>query len=169
MMTATMQISREGAVHRDDTTLQFVIFQAGVQSFAVEINRVKEILRYRKVTPLPRTPSFIEGVIDLRGVLIPVLDLRKRFEVASPVYNEHTRIIVLRYKNKKIGLVVDSVSRVLPIPLHDIKAPPAIARAHGSEYMLAVAKYQDDLYIVLDLDRILSSAERMTLEKVKLA
>lgn len=164
-----MQFSQAQPVQKDDASLQFVIFQAGVQSFAVEINRVKEILRHRKVTPLPRTPSFIEGVIDLRGSLIPVLDLRKRFEVAAPVFNDQTRIIVIRYKKKKIGLVVDSVSRVLPIPLRDIKAPPAIARAHGSEYMLAVAKHHDELYIVLDLDRILSSAEHMTLENVKLA
>ena len=164
-----MQFSKPVSAQAEDTTLQFVIFQAGVQSFAVEINRVKEILRYRKVTPLPRTPAFIEGVIDLRGALIPVLDLRKRFEVTAPVYDQQTRIIVIRYKKKKIGLVVDAVHRVLPIPLRDIKAPPSIARAHGSEYMLAVAKHGDDLYIVLDLDRILSSAERMTLEKVKLA
>ena len=166
---ANMQFSQAQPAQKEEAALQFVIFHAGVQSFAVEINRVKEILRYRKVTPLPRTPAFMEGVIDLRGILIPVIDLRKRFEVHAPSYDQHTRIIVLRYHKKKIGLVVDSVNRVLSIPLKDIKAPPAIARAHGSEFMLAVAKHEDELYIVLDLDRILSSVEQMTLEKVKLA
>ena len=164
-----MQFSQAQPAQKDESNLQFVIFRAGAQSFAVEINRVKEILRYRKVTPLPKAPAFMEGVIDLRGILIPVLDLRKRFEVNAPTIDQHTRIIVLRYHKKKMGLVVDAVERVLPIPIRDIKAPPSIARAQGSEYMLAVAKYEDDLYIILDLDRILSTTEQMTLSKVKLA
>jgi purine-binding chemotaxis protein CheW len=164
-----MQLVQAQPAPKDDSSLQFVIFRAGVQSFAVEINRVKEILRYRKVTPLPRSPSFLEGFIDLRGTLVPVIDLRKRFEVAAPQYDNQTRIIILRSQKRKIGLVVDSVHRVLTIPFRDVKAPPAIAKAHGSDYMLAVAKHKDELYIILDLDRILSSVERMSLEKVKLA
>lgn len=154
---------------KEDRSLQFVIFQVGVQNFAVEINRVKEILRYRKVTPVPKAPSFLEGVIDLRGILIPVLDLRKRFEISGTQTDSRTRIIILRSGKKKIGIVVDAVHRVLPISLANIKAPPAIAQSHGSDFLLAVAKHRDDLYVVLDLDKILSAAERMSLEKVKLA
>jgi purine-binding chemotaxis protein CheW len=153
----------------DETVLQFVIFEAGDQHFAVEINRVKEILRYRKVTPLPKAPTFLEGVIDLRGAVIPVVDLRKRFDVAKVRNDSQTRIIVLRWQRKRIGLVVDAVHRVLSIEIKEIKAPPAIAHAHGSHYMLAVARYQDHLYIILDLDRILTTTERVTLEEVKLA
>lgn len=153
---------------QDDTVLQFVIFEAGDQHFAVEINRVKEILRYRKVTPLPKSPTFLEGVIDLRGAVIPVVDLRKRFD-AKVKNDSQTRIIVLRWRRKRIGLVVDAVHRVLSIEIKEIKAPPAIAHAHGSQYMLAVARYENHLYIILDLDRILTTTERVTLEEVKLA
>lgn len=153
----------------DDAVLQFVVFEAGEQLFAVEINRVKEILRYRKVTPLPKAPTFLEGVIDLRGAVIPVVDLRKRFDVKQVKNDAQTRIIVLRWRRKRIGLVVDAVHRVVPIEVKDIKAPPSIAQAHGSQYMLAVAKYQDQLYIILDLDRILMTVERLTLDEVKLA
>lgn len=153
---------------QDDTVLQFVIFEAGDQHFAVEINRVKEILRYRKVTPLPKAPTFLEGVIDLRGSVIPVVDLRKRFD-AKVKNDSQTRIIVLRWRRKRIGLVVDAVHRVLSIEIKEIKAPPAIAHAHGSQYMLAVARYRDHLYIILDLDRILTTTERVTLDEVKLA
>lgn len=154
---------------QEETALQFVIFEAGAQLFAVEINRVKEILRNRKVTPLPKSPSFLEGVIDLRGAVIPVIDLRKRFDITQVRNDAQTRIIVLRWRRKRIGLVVDAVHRVVPIEIKDIKAPPAIAQAHGSHYMLAVAKYQNQLYIILDLDRILTTMDRMTLEEVKLA
>lgn len=161
-------LRQKQAAAKEEANLQFVVFQVGVQTFAVEINRVKEILRYRKVTPLPKAPGFLEGVIDLRGVLIPIIDLRKRFD-QNPVVSEQTRIIVLRIKKKKIGLVVDAVQRVLPIPLKDIKAPPAIAQAHSAEHMLAVAKHEDELFIILDLDRILSTTENMRLEEVKLA
>ena len=162
-----MQYAQEQAASREETVLQFVIFNVGAQNFAVEINRVREILRHRKVTRLPKCPTFLEGVIDLRGALIPIIDLRKRFELPAEV-NAQTRIIVLRCRKKKIGLVVDAVQRVLHIPLKDIKAPPDIARAHSSEFMLAVAKYDEELYIILDLDSILSASERLTLEKVKL-
>jgi purine-binding chemotaxis protein CheW len=163
-----MQSAAQQVATRDETVLQFVIFKVGAQNFAVEINRVREILRHRRVTRLPKCPVFLEGVIDLRGALIPIIDLRKRFEVPAEV-DAQTRIIVLRSRKKKIGLVVDSVQRVLHIPLKDIKAPPEIARAHSSEFMLAVAKYDEELYIILDLDAILSAGERLTLDRVKLA
>jgi len=156
-------------VPQDDTCLQFVIFQVGAQNFAVEITRVKEIQRYQKPTPLPKAPSFLEGVIEVRGNLIPVVDLRKRFEISGYQNDTRTRIIILRAAKRRMGIVVDAVYRVLSIPLKDIKAPPAIAHAHGSDPMLAVAKYRKELYVILDLDRILASVERMTLTKVKLA
>ncbi len=158
----------EQVASADEAVLQFVIFSVGHQNFAVEINRVREILRYRRVTTLPKCPTFLEGVIDLRGSLIPIIDLRKRFELNAQVQSQ-TRIIVLRSRKKRIGLVVDAVQRVLHIPLRDIKAPPDIARAHSSEFMLAVAKYEDELYIILDLDSILSATEQLSLDKVKLA
>jgi purine-binding chemotaxis protein CheW len=162
-----MPLAQARPLPQDESVLQFVIFQVGPQFFAVEINRVKEILRHRKVTSLPKAPTFLEGVIDLRGTLIPIIDLRKRFEV-PPTYDQQTRIIVLRMKGKRIGLVVDCVQRVVTIPIGDIKAPPVIARIHSGEHILAVAKHEDELYIILDLDRILSANERMSLESVKL-
>lgn len=163
-----MQFAEARPLPQEESSLQFVIFQVGAQHFAVEINRVREILRWRKVTPIPKAPRFLEGVIDLRGTLIPIVDLRKRFDVDKIVYDERTRIIVLRIRRKRIGLVVDSVERVLTISVSDIKAPPAIARVHSAEHILAVAKYDNELYIILDLDRILSSSERMSLDAVSL-
>jgi purine-binding chemotaxis protein CheW len=156
-------------VPQDKTRLQFVIFQVGAQIFGVEITRVREIQRYREVTPLPKAPAFLEGVIEVRGSLVPVVDLRKRFEISNFKNDSRTRIILLRAAGRRIGIVVDAVHRVLPIPLSDIKAPPAMAQAHGSDPIMAVAKHKNELYVILDLDRILTSAEKLTLSKVKFA
>jgi len=164
-----MPAERKKAAENDDVTLQFVIFQVDRQNYGVEINRVKEIIRYRKVTPLPKAPEFIEGVIDLRGKLIPIIDLRKRFDVPDIRETSDTRIMILRMKRKMIGLVVDGVSRVLHILVQNIQAPPPLTRARGSDYILAVAKHQNDLYIVLDLDKILTTSEKVKLEDVKLS
>jgi purine-binding chemotaxis protein CheW len=156
-------------VPKGDSPLQFVIFQVGAQAFGVEINRVREIQRFREITPLPKAPKFLEGVIEIRGALIPIVDLRKRFEISNYRNDSQTRIIILRAAGRRIGIVVDAVHRVLPIPMSDIKAPPSIARSHGADPIMAVAKHKNELYVILDLDRILSSAEKMTLAKVKLA
>jgi purine-binding chemotaxis protein CheW len=156
-------------VRQDDSGLQFVIFQVGAQNFAVEITRVKEIQRYQQPTAIPKSPAFLEGVIEVRGNLIPVVDLRKRFEISPNPSDSRTRIIILRAVKRKVGIVVDAVHRVISIPLKDIKAPPAIAQAHGADPLLAVAKHKNELYVVLDLDRILSSVQRISLAKVKLA
>jgi purine-binding chemotaxis protein CheW len=156
-------------VRQDDNGVQFVIFQVGAQNFAVEITRVKEIQRYQQPTPIPKSPAFLEGVIEVRGNLIPVVDLRKRFEISPNPNNSRTRIIILRAVKRKVGIVVDAVHRVISIPFKDIKAPPAIAQAHGADPMLAVAKHRNELYVVLDLDRILSSVQKISLTKIKLA
>jgi purine-binding chemotaxis protein CheW len=153
-------------VPTDNTRLQFVIFQVGAQNLAVEIQRVREILRYREITKLPKTPAFLEGVIEVRGTLIPIVDLRKRFEISDFKNDSRTRIIILRAAGRRVGIVVDAVYRVLPIPLSDIKAPPSIAQSHGSDPIMAVAKYKNELYVILDFDRILTSAEKMKLKKI---
>ncbi|HET6266831.1 MAG TPA: chemotaxis protein CheW [Acidobacteriota bacterium] len=163
-----MQSAQARVQKSEDLSLQFVTFEAGGQHFAAEIKRVKEILRYRKITPLPKAPAFLEGVIDLRGNLIPIVDLRKRFDVEGAP-NDQTRIIILRWKRKRIGLIVDAVDRVLTVPLKDIQAPPPLAQVHGSRFMLAVARHLDQLYVILDLDRILSTAEAISLEQVQLS
>ena len=156
-------------VRQDDNGMQFVIFQVGAQNFAVEIKRVKEIQRYQQPTAIPKSPAFLEGVIEVRGNLIPVVDLRKRFEISPNPNDSRTRIIILRAVKRKVGIVVDAVHRVISIPFKDIKAPPAIAQAHGADPMIAVAKHKNELYVVLDLDRILSSVQKISLAKVKLA
>ena len=162
-----MQFFQGGSIQKEENLLQFVIFQVDSQNFALEIKRVKEILPRRKITVLPKAPAFLEGMIELRGSLIPVIDLRKRWGVSEIRNDSATRIIVLRVRKKKVGLIVDSVQRVLSVPIEDIDVPPDMTRSRGSEYILAVAKHQGELYLILDVDRLLSTEERTSLDEVK--
>src|SRR3990172_8509984 len=148
----------------EENILQFVAFRVGMQSFAVEIHRIKEVLPYRTITSLPKAPSFLEGVIDLRGSLIPILDLRKRLGIAEIRNDAQTRILVLRIKRQKLGLVVDSVLRVLAVPVENIDPPPPVAQEKEASYVLAVARCQDELYVVLDPESFLAAEERISVE-----
>jgi purine-binding chemotaxis protein CheW len=106
-------------------------------------------------------------VIDLRGHLIPMIDLRKRFGLAAEI-GAHTRIVILRVRKMRIGLIVDSAHDVITVPFENIEAPPPIARMHTGDYVLAVAKNAGELYLILNLDRILSSAEEVRLHELSI-
>ncbi len=142
-------------------TLQFVIFRVGQQQYAVEIHRVSEVINYREITPLPAAPSFLDGMIDLRGSIIPVLDLRKRLGLTELRNTTQTRILVIRQKKKRIGLVVDSAEEVYPIESDDIKPPPQMEELYNARYVMAVASYHSELFVILDLDRMLTGAEQI--------
>ena len=142
-------------------TLQFVAFRIGTQQFAVEIHRVSEVITYCEITPIPGAPAFVEGMIDLRGHLLPVLDMRKRFGMTEIQNTMQTRILILRVNRQKIGLIVDEADQVYTIPVEKIQPPP-----DGADYVLAVAKPQDVLVVVLDLERLLSGEEQISLRSL---
>jgi purine-binding chemotaxis protein CheW len=142
-------------------TLQFVAFRIGTQQFAVEIHRVSEVITYCEITPIPGAPAFVEGMIDLRGQLLPVLDMRKRFGMTEIHNTMQTRILILRVSRQKIGLIVDEADQVYTIPVEKIQPPP-----DGADYVLAVAKHQDVLVVVLDLERLLSGKEQISLRSL---
>ena len=138
--------------------LQFVSYRIGAQQFAIEIHRLTEVLSYSPITPLPGAPLFVEGMIDLRGELIPVIDLRKRMGLKEIRNQMQTRILITRIQQQKIGLIVDLADQVYTVPVENIKAPP-----EGSEFILAVAKQDQELLVILDLERLLSEQERVRL------
>jgi purine-binding chemotaxis protein CheW len=113
-----------------------------------------------EITKVPRAPEFVEGVINLRGKVIPIIDLRKRFGLESREHDKHTRIIVIEISNMIVGFVVDSVSEVLRIPADTVEPPPPVVAGLESEYISGVGKLADRLLILLDLDRLLSGEEQ---------
>lgn len=157
---------KEENINKDDKQeiLQLVSFHIDNEEFGVEILKVQEIIRMMLVTKVPNAPCFIEGVINLRGRVIPIIDLRIRLGLERISHNNSTRIIVLEISNKTIGFIVDSVNEVLRIPKSIIETPPdIISGGVKSEYITAVGKLDDRLLILLNLEKILSSEETESL------
>ncbi|OGP94031.1 MAG: chemotaxis protein CheW [Deltaproteobacteria bacterium RBG_19FT_COMBO_56_10] len=140
--------------------LQLVTFRLGNEEFSLDILRVQEIIRHMELTRVPRTPDFVDGVINLRGRVIPVLDLRKRFGLPSGERTNETRIIVVDVDNKTVGLKVDAVSEVLRLPADTVEPAPAIVTGVESDYIKGVGKLEGRLLILLDVEKILTRTER---------
>ena len=151
---------------QDDELIQLVTFSIGEEEFGVDILKVQEIIRTMEITKVPRAPEFVEGVINLRGKVIPIVDLRKRFGLETRDHDKHTRIIVIEINQMIVGFVVDSVSEVLRIPANTVEPPPPVVSGLESEYISGVGKLQDRLLILLDLDRLLSNEEHDILAQV---
>lgn len=151
---------------QDDELIQLVTFSIGEEEFGVDILKVQEIIRTMEITKVPRAPEFVEGVINLRGKVIPIVDLRKRFGLEARDHDKHTRIIVIEINQMIVGFVVDSVSEVLRIPSNTVEPPPPVVSGLESEYISGVGKLQDRLLILLDLNRLLSGEEKIALSQV---
>ncbi|WP_028575340.1 chemotaxis protein CheW [Desulfonatronovibrio hydrogenovorans] len=157
----------ESEIKKKDTNLlQLVTFSIGGEEFGVEILTVQEIIRMLEITRVPKAPEFVEGVINLRGKVIPIIDLRKRFGLESKSHDKNTRIVVIEINKMIVGFVVDSVSEVLRIPADTVEPPPPVVAGLDSEYISGVGKLEDRLLILLDLDRLLSREEKSVLSQV---
>ncbi|HMM37740.1 MULTISPECIES: chemotaxis protein CheW [Desulfovibrio] len=156
----------EAMKKQDDELIQLVTFSIGEEEFGVDILKVQEIIRTMEITKVPRAPEFVEGVINLRGKVIPIVDLRKRFGLETRDHDKHTRIIVIEINQMIVGFVVDSVSEVLRIPANTVEPPPPVVSGLESEYISGVGKLQDRLLILLDLNRLLSGEEKDALSQV---
>ena len=143
---------------------QLVVFQLGAELYGVEISRVHEIIRLQAVTRVPRTPTFVEGVINLRGKVIPVVDLRRRFGLPTAEHTRASRIVVVEIGDQVVGIIVDGVSEVLRVSSGTIEPPSPVVAGVDSEYIHGIAKLPERLVILLDLDRVLARDERRALE-----
>lgn len=147
-----------------ETERQLVIFELGTELYGVDIARVHEIIRPQNVTRVPRSPAFVEGVINLRGKVIPVVDLRRRFGLPSTEPTRASRIVVVEIGEQVVGIVVDGVSEVLRVGAATIEPPSPVVAGVDAEYIQGIAKLPDRLVILLDLDRVLARDERRALE-----
>lgn len=150
---------------QDTSLLQLVTFGIGEEEFGLDILKVQEIIRTVEVTKVPSAPAFVDGVINLRGRIIPIITLRKRFGLPPRQEDKNTRIIVIELPKAVVGFVVDWVSEVLRISASTVEPPPAIISGIQSDYISGVGKLQDRLLILLDLDRILGQREQEILAR----
>lgn len=147
---------------------KYLTFTMAGEEYGIGILKIKEIIGMMPITSVPRTPRFVKGVINLRGKVIPVLDLRVRFEMEAIDYTERTCIIVVEIEGQAgtvmIGIVVDSVSEVLNIKGDDVEDTPSFGARINTDYILGMAKTARDVKILLDIDRVLSAREIGQLE-----
>lgn len=147
---------------RDEDSVQLVGFKLGDEEYAIDVLKIQEIIRLIEITAVPRMEQFILGVINLRGKVIPVVDLRVRFELEKSDFDKKTRIIVVKFEKENIGFVVDEVTEVIRIDKGIVEPTPPLVGSVGQEYILGICKYLKRLIILLDIDRIVYDDENLT-------
>jgi purine-binding chemotaxis protein CheW len=141
--------------------VQLAVFRVAEQTYAIDIMRIKEVINPVPITPVPRAPATLEGVIELRGQILAVMDLRKRFDRPATAATSSSKIILVKLPEGIVGLVVDGVREVVRIASEDIRSPPA------GDFFTGVCRIGDDIVMILDIDRILSSEEKISIEGIQ--
>jgi purine-binding chemotaxis protein CheW len=148
-----------GAIRADNPVIQLVGFRLDNEDYAIAITKIQEIILMKPITRLPQVPDYIEGLINLRGSVIPIVNLRKRFGLPSRDLDDETRTIVVNVHEKTVGCVVDAVTQVIRIERDLIQPPPLGVLAVNHQYLAGLAKLEDRLLIILDIDKLFGSAE----------
>lgn len=147
--------------------IQLVVFRLkhedNVCEYGVPITKVQEIITMVTPTKMPQTPDFVEGIINLRGKIIPIIDLKKRFNMGSSDLTAETRSVVVEVEGQTVGIIVDEVSEVLRLSEDSIEPPPAVAGGITADYLTGVGKLENRLLILLDMDKILNEGEKAEL------
>ena len=144
---------------------EYLTFTLGREEYAIDILRVQEIRGYDQVTAIANSPAFIKGVINLRGAIVPIVDLRIKFNLASVTYDEFTVVIILNIGRRIVGAVVDSVSDVMALAAEDIKPPPEFGSTFDTEYLLGLASAGENMLILVDIERLMTSQEMALVEE----
>jgi purine-binding chemotaxis protein CheW len=138
---------------------QIVVFDLAGETYGADIHAVREIVRMQEITSIPQAPPAIEGVINLRGQVNPIMDLRKRFGLTASEETKDSRIVVVDIGEQEVGLIVDAVAEVNRIPAEAIEAPSSVVTSPGTDYISGIAKFEGSMIILLDLDKVLSATE----------
>jgi purine-binding chemotaxis protein CheW len=144
---------------------EFLTFTLGEENYALDILTVKEIRGYESVTKIANAPAFIKGVINLRGDIVPIVDLRIKFSVGTATYDEFTIVIVLHIHNRIVGIVVDGVSDVVNLNKDQLRPPPDFGVAFDSRYLLGLATINEQMIILVDINELISSEEMGLFDK----
>ncbi|KAF2959802.1 MULTISPECIES: chemotaxis protein CheW [unclassified Thermotoga] len=148
--------------------LKVVTFKLGNQVFGVDIMKVESIVEVERIVPVPETAEYIEGVMNLRGRIIPVVNLRKKFKMPDIDDKKKAKIIVSMVKDTLIGFLVDDVSEVLTLTESDIEQPPQNLAGKGKSYILGFAKVRDDIVIILNIEEVLTSEELVEISNINI-
>jgi purine-binding chemotaxis protein CheW len=149
-----------------EETREVLVFVLGGEEYAVDILKVQEIRGYEKVTPIPSAPAYLKGVVNLRGIIVPVIDMRIKFGLAEPKYDSFTVVIILRVSGRVVGVVVDGVSDVVHLAPSEVKAAPALGSIVDSGFLAGLATTGGRMILMLEIEKFLSSGELNLVKQV---
>lgn len=144
---------------------EFLVFSLGDEEYAIDILKVQEITGYENVTRIPNAPDFIKGVANLRGVIVPIIDLRIRFQLDRAEYDEHTVVIVVNVAERVMGMVVDGVSDVMSLKPDQIRPAPEFGVSMPVDYLSGLGNLEDRMLVLVDVEKLLTSEEMALVEK----
>ena len=156
----------QATVAAREATREVLVFVLGAEEYGVDILKVQEIRGYEKVTPIPAAPSYLKGVVNLRGIIVPVIDLRVKFGMADPKYDAFTVVVILRLAQRVIGVVVDGVSDVIALTSKEVKDAPQLGTLVDASFIAGLATQSDRMVLLLDIEKLLSSGELNVLNQV---
>ena len=138
---------------------EYLAFTLGQEEYGIDIQKVSEIRSYEAPTRIASAPEFVKGVINLRGLIVPIVDMRIKFNVGEPTYNQFTVVIILNIGHRVVGMVVDSVSDVTILTPEQVKPAPEITSTLNTEYIVGLGTIDDRMLILVDIDRLMTSAD----------
>lgn len=149
-----------------ETGNEFLAFTLGKEEYGIDILKVQEIRGYEAVTRIANAPEFVKGVVNLRGIIVPIVDMRIKFQLGEPTYDQFTVVIILNIGGRVMGMVVDSVSDVITLAAEQIKPAPEMGTAFNSDYLIGLGTLDERMLILVDIDKLMSSAEMGLIEKI---
>ncbi|CAJ0788521.1 Chemotaxis protein CheW [Ralstonia condita] len=160
---------KEHAIGEDTGGEEYLAFTLGREEYGIDILKVQEIRGYETVTRIANAPDFIKGVINLRGIIVPIVDLRIKFQLERVEYNQYTVVIILNLKDRVVGIVVDGVSDVLTLQSQQIKPAPEFSGALDTEYIRGLGSIDERMLILVDIERLLLSADMALCDEAEAA
>jgi purine-binding chemotaxis protein CheW len=146
--------------------LEFLSFTLGQEEYGIDIQKVQELRGYDAVTRIANVPEHIKGVVNLRGIIVPIIDMRIKFNLGTPTYDQFTVVIILSLASRVMGMVVDSVSDVITLAPEQIKPAPAMGSVLDTDYLIGLGTLEERMLILVDIDKLMSSAEMGLIEKL---
>jgi purine-binding chemotaxis protein CheW len=165
-MSYTTQTQTSMQAAGDDTGKEFLAFTLGREEYGIDILRVQEIRGYETVTRIANAPDFIKGVVNLRGTIIPIVDMRIKFNLGTPTYDQFTVVIILNIAGRVVGMVVDSVSDVTTLAPGQVRPAPEIGTVFDTDYLIGLGTIDERMLILVDIDKLMSSSEMGLIEKI---
>ncbi|QLG88091.1 chemotaxis protein CheW [Chitinibacter bivalviorum] len=151
-------------IKEDEANRELLVFALGKEEYGIDILKVQEIRGYDAVTSIANSPSFIKGVINLRGNIVPIVDLRIKFNIGNPTYDQFTVVIILNVAQRTLGIVVDGVSDVMTLAVDQLRSAPEFGSALDTAYILGLGTVDDRMIILVDIEKLMTSADMALVE-----